>query len=654
VQVMIAKRMSGDVPSVRRARASVPVALDEVLTRTLAPIPSNRLASAAAVAAALAVVSRDTAAVFTPTSSSQKRSRLRQIIIVALLVVAVVALVIGSRWTRERTRPSTPITSRPLTFAGSAEQPAYSPNGRQMAYVQTECKTGQKPECLVTLRVQDIGSEQSVVLATATWVVWPQWSPDGAWILVRLMEHEHLATYLVPRFGGAPREIGPFGFTSFTPNGDTILLVEHALRDGNAVLRHVRPFTGEMLDSARIRLPLTTLTNFTASPDGRWLAFAGQGRRGAEVLLARADGRIVDSISVSPLETMRWSQSGDALYTFSGGAGLNNWLLRIRVEQRRGRFAEKVDTLLSMPTLGAGEFDLAPDGRSLVYAGGPVTTTIWAFDLAEKPGLPRRLIASTSRIRQPSLSSDGQLIAYSATDQVGDNVYVIPFEGGNAQRVTYDASGYGGTQWFPNRHRLMYQRWAPKLEAFVQELPQGARHLAAQVEDGQGILPLPDGGMVVQVAVFHLVFLDPNGTRISEIVLPDSLGDDVSLFSADADGRSIYVRAIPLAPYRPHLFRVDRTSGALALMDELPIAKAPQPLGARHNVQYATWEPGSVHHPTIWRLPPGGPATKVRELPFECDPSTLSMSLDERRFVCSASVSTMDIFLVEHLDTFRR
>lgn len=40
-------------------------------------------------------------------------------------------------------------------------------------------------------------------------------------------------------------------------------------------------------------------------------------------------------------------------------------------------------------------------------------------------------------------------------------------------------------------------------------------------------------------------------------------------------------------------------------------------------------------------------------VPLECDAGTLSMALIERRFVCTTSVSTSDIFLVQHIDTVR-
>ncbi len=52
-QVILAKRLSGDVPSVRRLRAAVPAPVDAALTKALAPVPADRFASASAFARAL-------------------------------------------------------------------------------------------------------------------------------------------------------------------------------------------------------------------------------------------------------------------------------------------------------------------------------------------------------------------------------------------------------------------------------------------------------------------------------------------------------------------------------------------------------------------------------------------------------------------------
>jgi len=52
-QVILAKRVTGDVPSVRRLRPAVPVTVDLTLTKALAPVPADRFASASAFAQAL-------------------------------------------------------------------------------------------------------------------------------------------------------------------------------------------------------------------------------------------------------------------------------------------------------------------------------------------------------------------------------------------------------------------------------------------------------------------------------------------------------------------------------------------------------------------------------------------------------------------------
>ena len=53
-QAVIAKRFSGEVPSVRRARPAVPEAVDRAISRALAPVPADRWSSAAEFARALA------------------------------------------------------------------------------------------------------------------------------------------------------------------------------------------------------------------------------------------------------------------------------------------------------------------------------------------------------------------------------------------------------------------------------------------------------------------------------------------------------------------------------------------------------------------------------------------------------------------------
>ena len=65
-QAVIAKRFSGDVPSVRKSRPAIPDSVDRAITRALAPVPADRWSTAAEFARAL-VPAADTA-VTTPMS----------------------------------------------------------------------------------------------------------------------------------------------------------------------------------------------------------------------------------------------------------------------------------------------------------------------------------------------------------------------------------------------------------------------------------------------------------------------------------------------------------------------------------------------------------------------------------------------------------
>jgi serine/threonine-protein kinase len=65
-QAIIAKRFSGEVPRVRHARASVPPAVDEAVTRALAPVAADRFESVGEFARALTVESATTQPIAAP------------------------------------------------------------------------------------------------------------------------------------------------------------------------------------------------------------------------------------------------------------------------------------------------------------------------------------------------------------------------------------------------------------------------------------------------------------------------------------------------------------------------------------------------------------------------------------------------------------
>jgi eukaryotic-like serine/threonine-protein kinase len=80
MQGIIARRLSGEIPSVRRARSTVPPAVDEAISRAMALIPADRFSTPALMAAALADASASTASrtseAARPTQSTPSKSAL--------------------------------------------------------------------------------------------------------------------------------------------------------------------------------------------------------------------------------------------------------------------------------------------------------------------------------------------------------------------------------------------------------------------------------------------------------------------------------------------------------------------------------------------------------------------------------------------------
>jgi serine/threonine-protein kinase len=410
-QAVLAKRFASPAPDVSVLRDGVAPGVRAALARALARSPADRFPTTAAFAAALADAHAPHPPGPTQATAASPRPRRR----VGAVALGIAALAAGAAavfaWrTAERASvaplaaTSVPVASKQLTFSGAAEDPALSPDGRQVAYVETRCASEAGRACVTELRVQDVASGQSGALTSAEVVLSPQWSPDGAWLLTLMLQTDgEPGMYLTPRLGGSTRRVAPVGVTAFSVTGDTILFVGQAAPGAAAFLQRIRAATGAALDSMPLPPSISRPTAIVPSPDGRRLAV----RVGERLMLATPDGRVTDSLPFRFRGTLRWDPRGDALYAFKPGVGINDWLLRARVDGARGRFAGGVDTVLSLATVNTGTFDITRDGRTLVHTGGTTTSTLWAVDLDARPATPRRLAASTSWLDVPYLSSTG-------------------------------------------------------------------------------------------------------------------------------------------------------------------------------------------------------------------------------------------------------
>jgi serine/threonine-protein kinase len=666
-QAVLAKRFAGPAPDVGILRDGVAPGVRAALARALARSRVDRFPTAAAFEAALAGVDQVGAVpVDTPPAAMPARPRGRRRLAIAAglglagLTLAAAALRRAQNG-RARVAPATlarapadsaPAPGRQLTFSGFAQDPSFSPDGRQVAYVEIHCDSDNTAGgCGAELRVQDVRSSQSAVLARAHSLLHPLWTADGAWVLVAMRPAGgEFETYVVPSLGGAPRRLGPHGLVALGGTGDTVLLAATWARGTARFVRRLRAATGETLDSTPLAPAIAGLWGLLPSPDGRRVVLLLGGR----LLLATPDWRVTDSLVFRSTGALRWDPRGNALYAVTPGVGTNIWLVRVRVDGRRGRFIGGVDTVVHLGSSPGYAFDIASDGRTLAYTGGTSATTLWALEPDARPPR-RRLAASTAWLGDPQLSSDGQFVAYTKTDQAGDNVYVMPFAGPPAQPVTHDATGWEVGRWVPGGHSVTYAHGARPSPLYAQEFPGGPRRVIGRAD----ALPFADGGTVeFDVPGRRLLFSAADGAP-GAVALPDSLGAILELWGVDADGGSAYLQVLRAAAGVPPHFqivRVDRGSGALTTVVDLPTAPAPYLLAVERGVMdYATWRRGpDGGRPTVWRVRPGRPAARVATLASACDQATLTMSADGRRFACAERTERPDVFLLEHFDRYRR
>jgi hypothetical protein len=278
---------------------------------------------------------------------------------------------------------------------------------------------------------------------------------------------------------------------------------------------------------------------------------------------------------------------------------------------------------------------------------------------------PRSLAMTTSYLGGAVLSSDGELVAYGTSDRLGENVYTTPFQGGGVTPVTREPAStgaYATLGWYPGIHRLLYMAWSgrEKRQLYWQDLPRGARRRAPDPGLGAAFYPLADGGFAVYGPGPKrvLAFRDSSGNEVSSVTLPDSLGAVIIPVGEDVDHTGILLTAGTVSTVSMPLVRVDRQSGRLTLIGMVPSfgASVTRVLsGSAAGATYATWRRGArTGTPTLWRVAPGRPNIRLRDLPMECDDQSLVASANLKRFICISSAERPDIFLLEQFDRYSR
>jgi Tol biopolymer transport system component/serine/threonine protein kinase len=211
----------------------------------------------------------------------------------------------------------------------------------------------------------------------------PAFSPDGRWIAYYRIVGEERDIWTIPSGGGQPIRVtddpGVDAQPRWSPDGSALAFVSE--RGGERHLWVVPVTAGRRTEPAR-RLSDGTTRPLAPdwSPDGAWIAFVGQDSAGAEAFVSPPDGRAPPRRLTRGAEAqrLRWDVSrGDLLVCGSWGQSRYS-IRRVSVpDDSIVPFEYAVDLgLIGIPP----DFDISVDGHLLAFTREEMKGEVWLLE----------------------------------------------------------------------------------------------------------------------------------------------------------------------------------------------------------------------------------------------------------------------------------
>ena len=393
----------------------------------------------------------------------------------------------------------------PVTrFPGRETQPAFSHDGRQIAFVWDGAE-----ENNADIYVKLIGAGDTPLPLTSDPAPEhsPVWSPDDRYIAF-VREGEAGGVYQADALGGTERKLGDIVPTrgyhrgayyqfarntlSYSPDGKYL-----AVADSNVAGEPFSIFLLEVETGEKKRLtypPAASVGDDSPafSPDGHTLAFARLMAGGKDIYVVPVTGGeprpLTSESTVRPgsfTDGLAWTPDGREIVFASNRTG-SFLLWRVPVS---GGAPTRID-------VGAQDVSrpaISRSGNRLAWIQTSSDRNIWRAEISGPAGqssAPTRLIASTASDSNPQYSPDGQRIVFTSGRSGTGEIWVSDRDGRNPMKLTNIGGPVTGTpRWSPDGRQIAFDSMDGSNRDIYVVSSNGGQHRRLMTEPGEDTCP---------------------------------------------------------------------------------------------------------------------------------------------------------------------
>jgi serine/threonine protein kinase/Tol biopolymer transport system component len=530
-------------------RPETPAELERIVEGLLAKDPADRYPTAEGPLGDLRALRNQTMTTTVRTQTDRPAAPRSRPWTWAAGVAGLVALLAAGAWLtrvrQERARGAAPVevTFTHLTsLEGRESFPSLSPDGRSLLYVKSM-------DGNADIYLQRVGGGNPLNLThdSPGDDTQPAYSPDGQQIAFR-SDREGGGLFVMGATGESARRVAGDGYNpSWSPDGRKIVFATEGVANPLERRQTSQLWIVDVATEKKRLLSPGDAVQPSWSPHGQRIAYWGIPNGKAKRILWTAPAAggpaspMVDDEHVNwdPV----WSPDGRYLYYVSDRSGSQN-VWRLPVDEASGRvLGEPQPITTSSQPLGL--LSLSRDGRRIVYATDERKSNLerWPLDpvALRVEGKLRPVTQGSRAVRTADVSPDGQwVVFYTLFPQ--EDLFVARADGSGERQLTSDAAKDRVPLWLPDSSRILfysnrsgsYGAWTIRADGSgLQAVPHATRNALFNP------VPAPDGKRMVATLEGEgaaLIDLDPAAHGEVRMLPPTAGGEVLAATSWSPDG----------------------------------------------------------------------------------------------------------------------